>query len=329
VFKFVKDVDIPAELAPQLVVVIDTEEEFNWNDPVERSKTSVAHMEMLDRCQDIFNEYKVKPCYVIGYPVASQADGCRLLKSFHQQGLCEIGAHLHPWVTPPFSEELSTFNTYPGNLPEPLEFEKLKNLKALIDSEFQQETIIYKAGRYGFGPNTEKILQQLGFQIDISVCPPVDYRGDGGPDYRAYSHTPFWFGEQQLLELPVTGAYVGLAGNNSQGLYEWSQHYKSLKMPAILSRLGVVDRLMLSPEGYTSAEHKLITKSLLKQGVRVFTWSFHSPSIEVGHTPYVRTEQELRIFLDKFRRFFDFFFHELGGQPSSPQMLLDRFKHGK
>lgn len=328
-FKFVKDVDIPAEMAPQLVVVIDTEEEFNWNDPVERSKTSVSHMELLDRCQDIFNEYRLKPCYVIGYPVASQPSGCRLLKQFHQQGLCEIGAHLHPWVTPPFSEELSTFNTYPGNLPEPLEFEKLKNLKALIDREFSQNTTIYKAGRYGFGANTEKILQQLGFQIDISVCPPVDYREDGGPDYRSYPHTPFWFGEQQLLELPVTGAYVGLAGANSPALYEWSQRYKSVKIPAVLSRLGVVDRLMLSPEGYTSAEHRLITKSLLNKGVRVFTWSFHSPSIQVGNTPYVRSEQELKIFLNKFRRFFDYFFDELGGEPSSPQTLLNRFRNAK
>lgn len=328
-FKFVKDVDIPAELAPQLVVVIDTEEEFNWNDPVERSSTSVAHMEMLDRCQDIFNEYRVKPCYVIGYPVASQPIGCHLLKQYHQQGLCEIGAHLHPWVTPPFSEELSTVNTYPGNLPEPLEFEKLKNLKALIDQEFNQNTIIYKAGRYGFGANTEKILQQLGFQIDISVCPPVDYSNDGGPDYRSYPHTPFWFGEPQLLELPVTGAYVGIAGVQSPKIYEWSQRYKSYKVPAVLSRLGIVDRLMLSPEGYTSAEHRLITKSLLNKGVRVFTWSFHSPSIQVGNTPYVKTEQELKIFLNKFRRFFDYFFDELGGEPSSPQTLLNRFRHEK
>ena len=37
---------------PQLIVVIDTEEEFDWNKPVERSSTSVVAMQYINRVQD-------------------------------------------------------------------------------------------------------------------------------------------------------------------------------------------------------------------------------------------------------------------------------------
>lgn len=314
-------VDMPLDIAPQLIVVIDTEEEFDWRQPVARTNTSVVHMEWISRCQDIFNEYRIKPCYVIDYPIASQHIGRSLLKSYLQQGQCEIGAHLHPWVSPPFSEELSPRNTYPGNLPEAIEFAKLEQLKQLIDREFEQNTTIYKAGRYGFGANTEHILQKLGFEIDVSVCPPVDYRADGGPDYRSFTDRPFWFGEKKLLELPVTGGFVGHAGRWCPALYQWSQKFKAAKLPGILSRLGVVDRLMLSPEGFRSNEHLKLTRHLYQQGSRVFTWSFHSSSVVPGHTVYVKNERELQQFLGEFRRYFDFFFDELKGQASSPTQI--------
>jgi len=61
--------------------------------------------------------------------------------------------------------------------------------------------------------------------------------------------------------------------------------------------------------------------------VRTFTWSFHSPSVVPGHTSYVQNEAQLRLFLDSFRQYFDFFFNELGGQASSPariQTLMER-----
>ena len=78
---------------------------------------------------------------------------------------------------------------------------------------------------------------------------------------------------------------------------------------------------MLSPEGYSSEEHIRLTRALFDRGIRTFTWSFHSPSVVPGNTTYVETEAQLQVFLDRFRRFFDFFFNELGGQASTPSLL--------
>ncbi|WP_305966994.1 polysaccharide deacetylase family protein [Marinobacter salsuginis] len=320
-----KYIQLPTDSPPQLIVVIDTEEEFDWTAEPDSNANQVSAMAYIDRVQSIFNEYGIRPCYVIDYPVASQPEGHRLLKQFAEKGQCEIGAHLHPWVNPPFKEELSRPNTYPGNLPYELEREKLLILKNRIIDSFESSPVVYKAGRYGFGPNTTNILQDLGFEIDLSVCPPLDSRADGGPDYRRFDARPFWFGgdDAPILELPCTGGFVGWTGGAALPLFEAAQVFRKFKVPGILSRLGAVDRLMLSPEGFSPAEHIKLTRALFKKGVRTFTWSFHSPSVVPGNTSYVQDDAQLRHFLDSFRRYFDFFFNELGGQASTPTRIRD------
>ena len=56
--------------------------------------------------------------------------------------------------------------------------------------------------------------------------------------------------------------------------------------------------------------------------------SFHSPSVVPGCTPYVGSESELEGFLDCFRRYFDFFFGELGGVTMTPVELRDHLAKG-
>jgi hypothetical protein len=46
--------------------------------------------------------------------------------------------------------------------------------------------------------------------------------------------------------------------------------------------------------------------------------SFHSPSVEPGHTPYVRSQADLGRFLESMERYFEFFFGELAGRTTTP-----------
>lgn len=318
-----QSIRLPSDTAPQLIVVIDTEEEFDWNAKPDPKKNGVSAMAHIDRAQTIFNEYGIRPCYVVDYPVTSQPEGSALLKRYFDAGQCDIGAHLHPWVNPPIQEAINVHNMYPGNLDPELERGKLMHLRNTIADTFGAPPTIYKAGRYGFGPNTENILAELGFEIDVSVCPPLDSRADGGPDYRRFTSDPFWFGtgSSRLLEIPTTGAFVGWAHTTAIPLYDLASRLKRFRAPGILARLSAVDRLMLSPEGFGTDEHIKLTRFLYQRGMRTFTWSFHSPSVVPGNTAYVQNEQELTTFLDSFRRFFDFFFGELAGQATTPARL--------
>jgi hypothetical protein len=306
---------------PKLIVVIDTEEEFDWSSEPSREANSVSAMTQIGRVQSIFDDYSLVPCYVVDYPVISNQQGYEVLQEIHARGGCEIGAHLHPWVNPPYEESLSRYNTFPGNLPKHQEMTKLKILAAAIEEVFGLQVNIYKAGRYGVGPNTAEVLEALDFEVDLSVCPPVNYASEGGPDFSRFAAEPYWFADNKILEIPLTGAFVGWAGNMSRPLYSLANKLKGLKAPAILSRLSAVDRLMLSPEGFQTEDHIKITKFLYEKGVRTFTWSFHSPSVMPGCTPYVKTEKDLQHFLDMFRRYFDFFFAELAGEACTPTML--------
>ncbi len=321
-----REISLAPEIPPRLIVVVDTEEEFDWKSEPDRLANRVASMDHIRRVQDIFDGYGIRPCYVVDYPIASQPRGYESLREFRAAGRCEIGAQLHPWVNPPAREVLNRSNMYPGNLPEELERQKLEILRDIIADNFDCVPVAYKAGRYGFGKHTAGILADLGFSIDLSVCPPMDFSPEGGPDYSGYDASPFWFGSstRPILEIPCTGGFVGWAGGYSRSLFALAGAFRLLRGPGILARLRAVDRLMLSPEGYSSEEHIRLTRDLFARGIRTFTWSFHSPSVVPGNTSYVDTPADLQVFLDSFYRYFDFFFGELGGEASSPSLLREQ-----
>jgi hypothetical protein len=99
---------------PRLVVVIDTEEQYNWSLGKSRNNTCVRSVRCVERAQVIFDEYRLIPVYVVDYPVASQPDGYRPLQELCADGRCLVGAHLHPWVNPPFEEVVTRQNSFPA-----------------------------------------------------------------------------------------------------------------------------------------------------------------------------------------------------------------------
>lgn len=317
---------------PKLIVVIDTEEEFDWSQNFSRENTSVKAMRSIERVQKIFDEYRIVPVYVVDYPVAFQADGYRPLQEIHGSGRCVIGAHLHPWVNPPYEEHVNGYNSFPGNLPPDLEAKKLHVLGELIGERFGARPVVYKAGRYGVGPHTADILEQQGYEVDASFCPRMDYSAEGGPNFTHNSVWPFWFGKtRRLLEIPLSVGFVGRL--RSQGNF-WSglaarSFFARFHLGGIFARTGLLNKVWLSPEGYTLAENISLARTLHDDGVRIFSFAFHSPSVEPGHTPYVQSLHDLEHFLDQCRCFFDYFMSELGGAPTTPLELKNQLSREK
>lgn len=304
---------------PKLLVVIDTEEEFDWSRPFDRANDSVEAMADVGRLQEVFDEFGIVPTYVIDHPVASKPEGYRLLKEYAEDGRATIGAHLHPWVSPPHEEQVCAHNSYPGNLVSALERRKLEALTATITENLGTRPTIYKAGRYGLGPSSVATLAELGFEIDLSLCPPFDFSDDGGPDYSRYDARPYWTGDG-ILGLPTTGAFVGYLGGGARSAYSIARRpaLAWTRLPGILSRLGAVERLFLSPEGYAFEDLARLTRFLAARGIRTFSFSLHSPSARPGCTPYVKDERELHEFLGTCRRYFEFFLGELSGRTTTP-----------
>jgi hypothetical protein len=319
-------IHLPASTRPILTVVIHTEEEFDWGKPYDRRATGVEHMRHIERAQAIFDKCGIVPNYVVDYPIASQDTAIRPLKAFADSGRALIGAHLHPWVSPPYEEEVNVRNSYPCNLSRALEADKLGRLTEKIMESFGTAPRTYLAGRYGFGLSTAAILEELDYQVDISPAVPIDFSADGGPDYSTYSSHPYWFGEKRkLLGLPGTGGYVGWLRAGDTALYKavTTPVMRRLRVGGICARLRAVERIRLSPEDYSGPEMQRLTCTLLRDGVRVFVFSFHSPSVMPGGTPYVRSQGELERFLDKCTSYFDFFMKRLDGIAMTPVEVRD------
>ena len=323
---------LPSECQPLLLVIVDTEEEFDWRRPHGRENTSVTAIAAQGLAQEIFARHEIVPTYVVDYPVASNPRAVEVLLTFAQAGRCRIGAHLHPWVNPPYLEAVNAYNSYPGNLPPALEREKLAILTETITSNFGIRPLLYKAGRYGIGPATAQIIEELGYQIDASVVPFTSFSSDGGPDFTAKGFHPAWFGsEGNLLEIPLSCGFYGAFRTAGPKMFPQLSGPLGmrLRLPGVLSRLGILERIRLTPEGTDLAANIRLAGSLYDQGCRIFSFTYHSPSLVPGMTPYVSTERELARFLATMDGFFKFFREELKGRPCVPDEiyeLLDRRK---
>ena len=310
----------PQTAAPLLFVVVDTEEEFDWHAPFDRANTSVKAIRSLLDLQNVLDRFRIHPTYVIDYPVATKREASDVIRELVESGRGDVGAHLHPWVTPPFSETVNRANSYACNLGEQLEEAKLRVLTESIETHVGVRPRIYKAGRYGFGTSTVSVLERLDYHCDVSVNPLMDFSSDSGPNFEAFTNTPFFFGtSRRLLEVPCTHGFAGFARSIGRSLHRASQTslLRAVRFTGVLRRAGALNKVMLSPETSTLDEMKAVTRSLLADGARTFTVTFHSPSAEPGHTPYVRTAADLRAFIARLESFFDYFLGSLGGQPGT------------
>jgi hypothetical protein len=302
------------------MVVVDTEEEFDWSAPFSRHATGVSAMRHLDRAQKLCEAAGVTPTYVIDYPVATQPLGYEAISTWASDGRCQIGAHLHPWVTPPFDEAVNGPNSFMCNLPPALQHAKLRELCQAIIVNTGVSPRAFKAGRYGISRDGVASFGELGLVVDVSVNPCMNFTADGGPDFSYFNSHPFWIDRSQaVLEVPCTHGFVGWARRHGAWLRDAAASLPGIPGPGILSRCGAANRVMLSPEGNTLEEMIALTRVLLADGLTLFSLTFHSPSVVPGHTPYVRSQADLSAFLTTIERYFEFFFGELEGQPSTPE----------
>ncbi len=239
---------------------------------------------------------EVVPVWLVDWPIANSPEATAILRPAAAAGKAEIGLHLHPWVNPPFDEQICEFNSFAGNLPASLEREKFVRLHEVIEANLGVRPIIYRAGRYGAGPATASILTGLGYAIDTSVRAGFDYSGEsGGPDYHAHPVTPYWLDSRKtLLELPVTTVFAGALHRLGPRLLPLAA--KVPKLPGVLARTGLLERIPLTPEGIPARDALRAIDAAAVQDVPVLVFSFHSPSLAAGHTPYVRSEADLARF---------------------------------
>jgi len=313
-------IQLPSDFDRRFLISVDTEEEFDWGGPFRRTGHTNISVGKLQRFQSFIEKYAVKPAYFVDYSIIENDESAAFLKSVIANDSASVGVHLHPWINPPFDEEINVHNSFAGNLPKELEEAKIIELRNAIEDKTGKRPIIYRAGRYGVGANSVEILSKHGFVIDSSVRSRFDYRDQSGPDFSHIGPEPFWLRqEKSLLELPLTTVFTGVL--RKQGNMLSSLFNRSKMASALLSKSKMLERIPLTPEGVSAREAKEAIDVALDDMLKLLVFSFHSPSLSAGHTPFVQTDADLNRFYDWWREVIEHLL-ERGVTPISVDQLV-------
>lgn len=308
----------------RFIVTVDTEEEFDWSKPISDTGFGLGSVPLLERFQAFCKSHNVCPIYLVDYPIITHEPAADFLKTCVAANEASVGIQLHPWVNPPHDEQVNERNSYAGNLSPDLERAKLLTLAEKIQTAVGAAPMMYRAGRYGAGDHTAATLKEIGVIFDSSVRSGFDYSGKGGPDYSLHPLTPYWLDRAApLAELPLTTTFWGLLRRQSKYIYP---RLRSAPLAlSILSRTGMLERIALTPEGIGVDDAIRAIDIAIDDGLPLLNFSFHSPSLEPGHTPYVRSEAQVDQLYDWWRRIFAYC-RQRNIQPASLPQLTDAAK---
>ena len=286
---------------PLFLLTVDTEEEWDWAGAFPRPPFSTKNIEQIAPFQAFCKELNIKPTYFVDYAVADHPEHAAMLNSYLLNGECDIGAHLHPWTTPPVDEVVNDVNSHAVNLPLSLFTKKMQSLTSKLEQVFGTHPYSYRAGRWGVNAQHLKVLTDLGYRVDSSVRP---FYKDQAFSYESAPTRPYWPSSIDalaladecggILEIPATNGY-----NFSN--FELLDQIRTklsiapmnrLHLIGMLWRIGLMRQISVTPEGTNASDVCRCIDACIKRGDQIITMFFHSSDLLPGSTPYVRTEAD-------------------------------------
>ena len=284
----------PAAFGQRYTIFVDAEEEFDWTGPFDRDARAVESAAAIPSATRRFAGLGAPLTFLVDHPIATDPAAIEPVRRALEDGVSAVGTQLHPWVNPPFGEEVCLINSFVGNLPKALEAAKLNVLTDTITDSFGAAPTIYRAGRYGIGPNTLALLAERGYRIDSSMRSRYDYSGQGGPDYSAIGNDAFTVLDGALVELPLTTVYTGALRDRGARIHPVAAGIP--RLTGVLARTRMLGRVALTPEDMPLEDALEAVRVIVGEGLPLLNFSFHSPSLVAGHTPYVRDSSDLAEF---------------------------------
>lgn len=288
---------------PLVIVSLDTEED-NWD----RSSHNVTleNIGELPRLATFFERLGVRPTYFTTYQVATDPQAADVMREVGDGSRGEIAAHLHPWNTPPLAEACTPRNSMLSNLPAELQLAKVNRLTQALGETFDRTPTAFRAGRYGFSPDTVAALLCCDYRVDSSVSPFANWEAvDDGPSFVGAPIVPYRLApdrdirqpaaDGKLLEIPLS------YGFNRAPFFFWDRARRLLEaaplrwlhLAGLADRAGLLKRLSLDPEYQSVADMLTLSRRLLEQGAPHLQISWHTPSLKPGLSPFAATAADV------------------------------------
>lgn len=245
----------------------------------------------------IWDKYEIKPVYFVSPEVVEEDKCCEALKEEIALG-AEIGTHLHSEYIEPEKKYDDFAGTTSKEYPcfahsTETEFAKIKNLTELIERKLGVKPISYRAARYGADLDTIKSLEQLGYRVDSSVTPQIDWSYQAGPDHSNAPKQPYFISEtdyysaggSKILEVPITISKKRFLLTGKKWLfYRW-----------------------LRPTHMSIWEMKgLVNEFVRNYKEPVLNMMFHSMEVMPKKTPFVRSKFERKLYLSRLTKIIHF-----------------------
>jgi hypothetical protein len=268
------------------ILSVDTEEEWDWSGPFPEKDFLVSNINEIPAFQLFCQEQGIKPTYLVDYAVADSQTGANVLGNLNK-AQCEIGAHLHPWVNPPFYNETSEFSSPVINLPLEQVEEKLEILIERIKETLGCQPTSFRTGRWGINGDVLKLLNKHGISTDSSIYPLYHHQYFSCENAPTQAYWPNFEdtnkkGEQRdIFEIPVTCGFNRTNYALSQGLHKLmeSAPFTWLRANSVLWHSKLLRKLYLSPELCSSSDMNRLIKTCLKRKEKVFHMYLHSSSL--------------------------------------------------
>jgi hypothetical protein len=283
----------------RIVVTVDTEADGQWEHG--RSLTT-ANVAAWPPFQELCRRHAVPPTWLITSEIAEDPAAAAFLRPLAAAGEVEVGAHLHPWTTPPFAEEPGLRrndrdHAYPCHLEPELLLAKLETLTVQVARVAGARPTSYRAGRFGLDPVGAYLLAELGYEVDSSVTPFVSWashagrpgRG-GGPDFSSHDAFPFRVagsGTPGLVEVPVTVMPTYAVTRRVRWLRD---HWQARPVRLARRALRVLARpqpLWLRPRPeYALDDLQALLVAAERAHLPCAVFMFHSSELLAGASPY-------------------------------------------
>lgn len=303
------------DLATRLVVTMDTECDNQW-ELDKRTHITLENIRQIPKLQSLFGRYRVRPTYLVTYPVSTDPTSVAILNDLLRDGHCEIGAHLHAWTTPPRRGNEARDHVYLHNLPRHIQREKFIALHSAIEEHFGIKPVSYRGGRWSLDGYSLRLLEEFGYLVDTSVTPYTYWR-DGGPDFRRARPFPYFPafddvcrpGQSRILEVPVSIAFT-----RRNYALKWAYLYFPPRLHAggILRRLRLLNLVWLEPSLSSYREMETLCRFLLDSRAAVLNLMLHSSELMVNGSPYHRTSEDLKRFYEKLEVILNYLVKERG-----------------
>jgi len=290
------------------ILTIDTEADNQWDHGRE---LTVENIRFVPEFQKLCEKHGIRPTYLVTSEVCEDEFARKTFTEYLDRGTAEIGAHLHSWTTPPFTDQdglryNDPDHAFASELPEEILNAKVLNLTNQITEAFGKRPLSFRSGRFGFNDCVAKSLISNSYLVDSSVTPfstwvahPGIQGNNGGPDFTDKLPFPYRITHEKgdLVEIPlcILPTSFPLNLNHSLAKSYFTKVDNNIFLKVLRKLFYINQPAWLRPFDWMNLQEY---KSLIKEAFRIelpfMVMMFHSSELMPGCSRYRPTEDSVK-----------------------------------